>query len=53
MEAADLRDESWDVFISFAWPDRSHAEELTQILEEHGFVVFLSNQALDAGTNWM
>lgn len=44
--------ESYDVFISFAGPDRARAETLHDLLEKRGFEVFLAERDIALGDFW-
>lgn len=42
--------EAYEVFVSFAEPDHSHAQDLAQLLTQQGRSVFVSGDATTAGT---
>jgi hypothetical protein len=42
----------YDVFVSFATPDREIAEEVTRLLEAQGLRVFFSPKELEGGDSW-
>ena len=52
MSDVDFREEGWDVFISFATPDSSYAEDLKGLLEEQGLKVFMAHKSIRAGEIW-
>ena len=45
-------DQSWDVFISYAGPDETTAEELRRLLTERGKRAYFHPESVQAGDEW-